>query len=137
MLDLITQGHLIDFDAIMYIFDLTDAQSLKELENLHHVVHKRVPIRAQLLLGNKLDLVEGEEPVSQSQIFQKTYQELNYLADKFSQRSNIRYLKISALKNHNITDVFVEIVKQVLTQNHNLKISSLELNSSPIKMEGA
>lgn len=62
MLEFIEQGQFVSMDGFLQIFDLTDKQSLHQLEQLHYQIKKSYQKNGKsfcsLLSGNKYDLID-------------------------------------------------------------------------------
>ena len=99
MLQFIKDGQLTNFDGILYMFDLSDPQSLNNLEQLHYEIkNKYEEDFISILAGNKSDLISPRSVKSiDNQSNSKNIQsQTDYQADAFAKKNKMLYLKISA-----------------------------------------
>lgn len=66
MLQFIQEGKLKNFDGIFYVYDLTDANSVIQLEQLYSEVKRFAGDQfVSIIIGNKADLAAVKEPGQQ------------------------------------------------------------------------
>ncbi|MFX1316165.1 MAG: Rab family GTPase [Promethearchaeota archaeon] len=82
--------------GIVYVFDLTNKESFNNIRNWKKEVEKRIGIKPNILVGNKLDLMNPEENNITLEESGKLRQELQACA----------YLKTSAKLGTKVDDVF-------------------------------
>ncbi|MFX1411423.1 MAG: Rab family GTPase [Promethearchaeota archaeon] len=82
--------------GIVYVFDLTNKESFNNIRNWKKEVEKRIRIKPNVLVGNKLDLMNPEENIITLEESNKLIQELKACA----------YLKTSAKLGTKVDDVF-------------------------------
>lgn len=77
-------------------------------------------------MGNKADLIINSHKRNSEDDY------VNYMAEvtltlyqKFSQRHDLLYLKVSAKKNNFITDTFVELIRQTLRSRQECRTSRI------------
>ncbi|KAF2858930.1 ras-domain-containing protein [Piedraia hortae CBS 480.64] len=99
------ESYMRDAQGFLLVFTITSLSSLEELMELRDQIIQikrgdpNVPI---VLVGNKCDL-EEDRAVSRSRAFQVS-----------QAWGNIPYYETSARRNHNVTEAFVDVTRQVL-----------------------
>ncbi len=93
-------------DGFLFVYSLTDDQTLEELRSIHEQVlnvhpNKNVPI---LVVANKLDLAAADRAVS--------IEEGEALADEIGA---VGFLEVSAKQNVKVKEAFEELLKKIVS----------------------
>ena len=111
----IVRSYLRKLDAIIYVFDLTDYNSLKSLNKWITEVNffnKNKNI-VTILAGNKLDL-KNEYQVSKSEI------------KSFNSQYNMKYVETSIKNIDSLNNLFLTLIKEVYKNIDNLKLKEIK-----------
>lgn len=107
MIDIFLRG----VKGIIYVYDITDIETLLCLHEFVEISRnyfdknnlRRVP---EILVGNKIDMRHTEVSISDIHSFMSMY--------------NIKkHFLVSGLTNENVTQPFYEIIKSIISNNHN------------------
>lgn len=101
--------YLLGSNAVLIMFDVSDLNSLKEIDNWMGVIRKQCHEIPVVLIGNKADLIEHVERAK-------------VLADSIVKKYHLEgYYEISALESRNIEPAFAIVADTVLKRlNPNL-----------------
>lgn len=103
----ITANYLRGVDGILFVFDLTNIESLTNLKSWFKLIEKNCEsafIKA-IILANKSDL-EDQIQVSPNDI------------KKVANKHNMKYIETSALLNNNIKEAFMLLIDEILSDDN-------------------
>lgn len=103
----ITTNYIRGVDGVIYVFDLTNIDSLNNLKNWFKLTDRNVDsnLYKKIVMANKCDL-EDKIQVSDVEI------------KKFCEKYNIRYIASSALLNKNISEGFMMLIEDILSDEN-------------------
>ena len=119
----ITEAYYRIGDAIFFVFDLTNQDSLNALDDWINKVNETIENPLYIILGNKDDLKE--------QIPKETIE--NFI-NKYKDR-NIPFIKTSAWKNKNIDKAFETIIDIFEKKSNNVKYEERRITISKNKKD--
>ena len=111
----ITRSYYRGSHGIIIVFDITNRNSFDNIRNWIYEINNYSENTCNILVGNKLDLIDKREI---------TYKE----AKEFAAMHDLTYIEVSASNNINIHNIFDFLSKELIEQtNKNLKIYNKQI----------
>jgi Ras-related protein Rab-1A len=114
----ITRSYYRGCHGIIIVFDITNRNSFDNIRNWIYEINNHSENTCNILVGNKLDLIDKREI---------TYKEGKEFADMY----DLKYIEVSASNNINIDNIFDFLSKELIEQtNKNLKIYNKQISNN-------
>lgn len=113
----ITQQYFKGSDVNLLIFDLTNMNSFKKMQNWIDSITESIGNSTFILVGNKNDLIN--EKIVNDEII-----------DEFCSINKIKYISVSAKTGDNITKLFQFVVEEFLNKSFSTNSTSVNISNS-------